>query len=158
MMTRRTFAKVAGATLTAGMLPLSSAWAQDRFWVPGEEEPHEATFMQWPNSRRVYDDGYFLADTQQTIADVANTIADFEPVVLLADKSHHSQIRRMVGREVELWDIPTEDLWCRDAGPILARNAQGDHPFAVTKEEFERVSKYFQPPTPEEGFNTLVHQ
>ncbi|MEM6308152.1 MAG: agmatine deiminase family protein, partial [Pseudomonadota bacterium] len=53
--------------------------------VPAEEAPHHATFMMWPNSRRVYDDALFLEDVQQTIMDVANTIADFEPVILLAD-------------------------------------------------------------------------
>ena len=81
--------------------------------------------MQWPNSRRVYGDAGFLRHTQQTIARIANAIADFEPVILLADAAHHSQIRRLVSTQVEVWDIATEDLWCRDSGPIFARDKQG---------------------------------
>lgn len=39
---------------------------------------------------------------------------------------------------------------------LRARNAQGDHPFAATEEQFHRFSKHFELPRPEEGF-TLVH-
>ncbi|MEL6690677.1 MAG: ATP-binding protein [Pseudomonadota bacterium] len=51
-------------------------------------------------------------------------------------------------------DTPDEVCLAR----LKARNAQGDHPFAVTEEEFARVSQHFQPPAPEEGFNVLIHQ
>jgi agmatine deiminase len=88
--------------------------------VPPEEGRHELTFMQWPNSRAVYNDRWWLADVQSTIADIANTIADFEPVVMLADKSLHRAARKLLSDQVELWDIPTEDLWARDSGPLTA--------------------------------------
>ena len=81
--------------------------------------------MQWPTDLRVYRSRHFLADTKQTILNIANTIADFEPLILLADRGHHRAIRAQVSSNVELWDIPTQDLWCRDAGPIMARNAGG---------------------------------
>ncbi|MEL6962253.1 MAG: agmatine deiminase family protein [Pseudomonadota bacterium] len=89
-------------------------------FVPAEEAPHARTFMMWPTSRQVYDDPLFLEATQQSIADIANTIADFEPVTLLAARQYHPAIQKTVSRRVELWDIPTEDLWCRDAGPLFA--------------------------------------
>ncbi len=90
------------------------------YYVPAEEVPHERTFMQWPNSRKVYRDPVFMRMTQQVIADIANTIVEFEPVVMLADKADHARIRKLISSAVELWDIPTEDLWCRDAGPLFA--------------------------------------
>ena len=96
------------------------------YHIPAESDAHELTFMQWPNSKRVYGGSGFLRDVQQTIVDVALSISDFEPVVLLADKSHHTQIDKMTEGAVELWDIPTEDLWARDAGPIFGRDAQGN--------------------------------
>ena len=89
------------------------------FFVPAEEEPHQCTFMQWPVSRRVHPDPVFLKMVQQTIADIANAIADFEPVILLAAQSDHTAARRLLASNVALWDVPTEDLWCRDAGPIF---------------------------------------
>lgn len=102
--------------------------------VPPEEGPHERTFMQWPVDRRVYRDRVFLEMTQQTIADIANTIAEFEPVTLLAASADHSDARKMLSAGVELWDIPTEDLWCRDSGPIFAVDGAGH--LAVTHIQF----------------------
>lgn len=94
--------------------------AESGLMVPPEEGPHQATFMMWPNSRRVYDDSVFLEMVQNTILDIANTIADFEPVILLATKDHHGHIAPQLAHNVDLWDVPTEDLWARDAAPLFA--------------------------------------
>lgn len=93
--------------------------------VPPEEDRHERTFMQWPVNRAVHPDAEFLDILQQTIADIANSIVEFEPVVVLADESDHVQARKFLSGKVALWDIPTEDLWCRDSGPIFARQPNG---------------------------------
>lgn len=95
------------------------------FFVPPEEGRHERTFMQWPVSRKVHPDRVFLDMTQQTIADIANAISEFEPVTMLAAGADHSAARAMLSDGVELWDIPTEDLWCRDSGPIFVKNGVG---------------------------------
>ncbi|MEM1234483.1 MAG: agmatine deiminase family protein [Pseudomonadota bacterium] len=94
--------------------------ASGRFYVPAEEAPHDRTFMQWPVSRRVYGYDGFLGDVQATIAEIANTIAEFEPLVMLADRSDHANAGRLLSDDVELWDVPTEDLWARDSGPLFA--------------------------------------
>lgn len=113
-----------------GMSALMSGRGQSAspngFHVPPEEAPHERTFMQWPVSRKVYDDAVFLEMTQKTIAEIANTISEFEPVALLAAKEDHARARRLLSSTVELWDVPTEDLWCRDAGPLFAINGSGE--------------------------------
>ena len=93
--------------------------------VPPEEAPHQRTFMQWPVNRRVYRDAGFLRATQDTIVTLANTIAGFEPVTLLAGAQHHAALRPRLTGAVTLWDIPTDDLWCRDAGPLFARLPDG---------------------------------
>jgi len=124
-MNRRDFILSAGA-FTAMTTAPAFARTQDGFYVPAEESLHQQTFMQWPNSRAVYEGTELLEDTQETIADVANAIADFEPVVMLAPKDLHPKARRLLSERVALWDIPTEDLWCRDAGPVFVRNNQGD--------------------------------
>lgn len=51
-------------------------------------------------------------------------------------------------------DVPEEICLAR----LRARNAAGDHPFAATDEQFAQISKFFAPPTPEEGFNIIVHK
>lgn len=104
------------------------------FRYPEETEPHERTFMQWPVSRRVYDDADFLYDLQDSIAEIASTIAAFEPVVMLAAAEHHRAIKKRVSGDIELWDIPTDDLWCRDSGPSFVVDDKGG--IAVTQFNF----------------------
>ncbi|MGI9463018.1 MAG: agmatine deiminase family protein, partial [Aestuariivirgaceae bacterium] len=120
------------------MAKFSSAKAgsphQPGFWLPEESELHLRTFMQWPVSRKVHPDPVFLEMLQQSIADIANTIAAFEPVVMLMDSAHQTAARRKLGSNVEIWDIPTDDLWCRDSGPLFLVNGKGD--LAVSKMNF----------------------
>lgn len=138
MMTRRTLfrsaAAAGGLSLWGGAAGAAQSAASAGFWYPEETDPHERTFMQWPVNRKVHDDPDFLADLQGTIADIANTIAEFEPVVMLAAKDHHKAIRRLVTADVELWDIPTDDLWCRDSGPSFVVDGKGG--LAVTQFNF----------------------
>jgi len=62
---------------------------------------------------------------QHAIADIANAIAEFEPVVMLAAASDHARAQRKLSAAVDLWDVPTEDLWCRDAGPVFVIDGKG---------------------------------
>ncbi|NPU67612.1 ATP-binding protein [Bradyrhizobium sp. 83012] len=41
---------------------------------------------------------------------------------------------------------------------LRARNDGGRHAFTVTDEEFDLFTSYFVAPTPEEGFDVIVHQ
>ncbi|WP_085309728.1 agmatine deiminase family protein [Planktotalea arctica] len=97
-----------------------SAMASQPLHVRPEDGPHEATFMMWPASRAVHPERAFLDILQSTIADIANTIAAFEPVILLAAPSDQARAKQMLSAKVTLWDIPTDDLWARDAGPLVA--------------------------------------
>ncbi|PSL21960.1 agmatine deiminase family protein [Shimia abyssi] len=133
-MNRRDLLASGGAIAAVGLFENSAAKAETGLFVPREEGPHQRTFMQWPVSRRVHRDRVFLDMTQQTIADIANAIAEFEPVAMLADSNHHSGARERLSANVELWDIPTEDLWCRDSGPIFAIDSAGK--LAVTHVQF----------------------
>lgn len=122
-MHRRTFVKASAAMSMFG----SSAQARsDAFFVPAEEHPHELTFLQWPVSRKVHRDPVFLGMLQDTIADIANAVVEFEPVIVLVDAQHHEAARRKLNSAVELWDISTEDLWARDSGPIGVIDGRGN--------------------------------
>ena len=125
-----------GAASAAGLLSAGNVMAGVRqgFKVPAEEDAHEATFTQWPVNRQVHPDRVFLGMLQQTIADIANTFVDFEPVIMLAAKVSHAKARRFLSNKVELWDIPTEDLWARDSGPLFAINPEGQR--AITQLNF----------------------
>ncbi|MEM9968034.1 MAG: agmatine deiminase family protein [Pseudomonadota bacterium] len=94
--------------------------ADKPLYIPPEEAPHSGTFMMWPTSLRVYGDRAFLKMAQRAVADIANTIAEFEPVFMLADAANHVSTRAQLSQSVALWDIATEDLWARDACPLFA--------------------------------------
>lgn len=50
-------------------------------------------------------------------------------------------------------DTPPEVCKAR----LQIRNASGEHPFAVTEAQFDRIATHFQPPTQDEGFNIKTH-
>lgn len=95
------------------------------FHMPLESAPHARTFMQWPVAQSVYG-RRGLADVQRSIVDIANAIGQFEPVVLLSGDTGRSGIRAGLSNAVELWDIATDDLWCRDSGPTFVVDAAGN--------------------------------
>lgn len=112
----------AGAGQSKAMFP--GARLAD-YEMPIESGRHERTIMQWPVSLDVYD-APSLAAVQTEIALIANTISQFEPVVMLASAAAAKAARARLGRAVEIWDIPTDDLWCRDSGPTFVKNAKGE--------------------------------
>lgn len=125
-MKRRRILQAGGAFSLVGLPSHLAANSRSGFYVPPEEAPHQRTFMQWPVNRRVHPDPVFLDLAQQTIADIANAISEFEPVTMLAAQGDHTKAKKKLSDKVDLWDIPTEDLWCRDAGPIFVVNGKGD--------------------------------
>ena len=81
--------------------------------------------MQWPADPAVYTDRYHLKQAQKTIAKIAISISAFEPMIMLADAVLHASASKLLSDQVELWNIPTNDLWCRDSGPIIAFDDTG---------------------------------
>ena len=122
--------QVVGAALSIGMGGALQACAEPAkvetagFEMPAEAEPHERCFMQWPVSLEVYDRPS-LRRVQDAIALIANTISRYEPVVMLADAGSAIAARKKLGPDVEIWDIATDDLWCRDSGPTFVRGPDG---------------------------------
>ncbi len=51
-------------------------------------------------------------------------------------------------------DVP--DAVCLER--LRHRNASGDHPFTVSEAQFMQLSQYFVAPTPDEGFDLVVHR
>jgi agmatine deiminase len=126
MMARRTVLKSGAAIAGAGLLGGCGEGASQSAWhMPLESDPHERTFMQWPVSEEVYG-RKDLARVQSAIARIANTIGKYEPVAMLVGKDHAGGAQKQLGKGVALWDIPTDDLWCRDSGPTFVRNASGE--------------------------------
>ena len=51
-------------------------------------------------------------------------------------------------------DVPDELCKAR----LRQRNAAGEHPFLPTDAQFDEMTRYFLPPSEEEGFNVILHR
>jgi predicted kinase len=56
--------------------------------------------------------------------------------------------------ELHFLDVP--DDTCKHR--LRERNAAGEHPFRVSASDYELFTSHFVPPTPDEGFNVVVHR
>jgi agmatine deiminase len=94
--------------------------------MPLESEPHARTFMQWPAVQSIYGDAGDLETVRENIALIANTIARFEPVVMLARPEQLVGAKALLAASIEVWPLAVQDLWCRDSGPTFVVNTDGD--------------------------------
>jgi agmatine deiminase len=92
--------------------------------MPPEWEPHERTIMGWPCRAELW--GQTLPRARADYAEVADAIAEFEPVTMIANPgADAAEARGACGPEVEIVELPLDDSWLRDCGPIYVRAAGG---------------------------------
>lgn len=92
--------------------------------LPAEWEAHEGTAMCWPVRADMWGDLY--ADAQAAHAEVANAIARFEPVTMLAAPRTAERAAAMCASGVEVVEMAIDDSWFRDTGPIYVVDDAGD--------------------------------
>ena len=93
------------------------------FHMPGEWAPHTCCWMAWPCRA-----GLWANDTatEREYADVANAIACFEPVRMLAPSHRLAATRGLLSQSVEVIEMPIDDSWARDSGPNFLLNNKGE--------------------------------
>jgi agmatine deiminase len=86
--------------------------------MPAEWTAHERTLMAWPCRRELW--GGQLDAAKAESAGVANAIAAFEPVTMVArDAADTAEARAALAGDVEVLTAPVDDSWLRDSGPIF---------------------------------------
>ena len=85
-------------------------------YMPGEWVAHTCCWMAWPCRKGMWADA---AATQKDYANLANTIARFEPVRMLAPPHKVAEAKSLLGEGVEVVEMPIDDSWARDSGPIF---------------------------------------
>jgi len=93
------------------------------FRMPAEWAPHERTLMAWPARADMW--GQHFEAAKAVHAEVANAIAAFEPVTMVAHPSQRKQARKACGAGVTVSEIPIDDSWMRDSGPIFVLDGAG---------------------------------
>ncbi len=80
--------------------------------------------MAWPCRRELW--GETIEQARADYATVANAIAAFEPVTMVANPGEDAaQARAACGEGVEVVELPLDDSWLRDCGPIYVYGDDG---------------------------------
>jgi agmatine deiminase len=92
--------------------------------TPAEWEPHERTLMGWPCRTELW--GETITQARADYAAVANAVAAFEPVTMIANPgADAAQARAACSAGVEIAELPLDDSWLRDCGPIYSYGDDG---------------------------------
>jgi agmatine deiminase len=92
--------------------------------TPAEWEPHERTVMGWPCRLELW--GGTIEQARADYAAVANAVAAFEPVTMIANPGEDpARARAACGEGVEIVELPLDDSWLRDCGPIYVYGDDG---------------------------------
>jgi len=94
------------------------------FRMPAEWGPHERCWMAWPCRSEFW--GENLPATKKTYAAVANAIAEFEPVTMLAPPGDTENCRQRCGGKVTVLPVELDDSWMRDNGPNFVLDNAGN--------------------------------
>jgi agmatine deiminase len=96
-----------------------SSPAELGFLMPAEWAPHNACWMAWPSASPQWEN---LSAVEEDYAGVANAIARFEPVVMVADPAGIDRARQLCGAGIEVVSMRIDDSWMRDTGPSFLRH------------------------------------
>ncbi len=100
--------------------PSSSSRSTLRRRLPAEWEPQAGIQLTWPHADS--DWAPVLDAAEATFAEIVRQVTKWEPVLLAAsDRQHSRSVLRDAGVDlssVHTYEIPSDDTWARDHGPI----------------------------------------
>lgn len=93
--------------------------------MPAEWEPHAATWLSWPRREGIsFPDAY--NEVMAVFREMLEALCESEPVCInVRDAAHEADAREVlagIGLEhVHFFQIPTNEPWCRDHGPMFIK-------------------------------------
>jgi agmatine deiminase len=91
--------------------------------MPPEWAPHERCWMAWPCRAETW--GERMAAARRTCAEIAQAIAQFEPVTVIARPELTAEASLRCGRGVSVVTLEHDDAWMRDLAPAFVFAADG---------------------------------
>lgn len=107
--------------------------------MPAEWEPHEATWLSWPQPGCNSFPGSYDR-VVPTFVQMALALAESETVrINVIDADQEKSVRKLLAKapegRIEYFHIPTNEPWCRDHGPVFVRRTNAPR-LAVLDFEF----------------------
>ena len=97
--------------------------AADGFYLPGEWVPHTRCWMAWPCRKELWGDA--LDAACDAYAEVAEAIAGFEPVTMIARGDEVASVSMRTDSRVATMPLGHDDSWIRDNGPTFVIDGKG---------------------------------
>lgn len=91
--------------------------------MPAEWEPHERCLVAWPTRDALWE-GH-SAEAKREYAAVVAAVRRFEPVLVVAAPGLAGEVRDHCGPGVDVVELPIDDSWVRDSGPIFVTDGDG---------------------------------
>lgn len=97
--------------------------------LPAEWEKQDAVLLAWPHELTDWADQ--LDDARQTFCEIVRTISRFEAVLLIVPNKdsalHQLKAAAINLKQIHLYELPCNDTWARDFGPLTVQTKQGLH-------------------------------
>ena len=111
---------------TGARLVRRSRPVDDGFHFPAEWEHHEYTIIAMPPPQNWRGYGIPLRDVREQWANVANALSEYEPVLMVVRREDRQIAERLLSRDIELVEMPLNDGWSRDSGPMFVVDGKGN--------------------------------
>lgn len=142
---------------------MSKANYPQNYRLPAEFEPQEAIWLSWPSNKESCPKTFHKL--QDKFGEIASVISRYERVRINAPMLSHMNIRLSIAdnegdlSQVDIYEHNTNDVWCRDHGPIFIKHNETGK-VAITDWEFNAWGGKFPPwdldnSIPEKAANVL---
>ncbi len=113
--------------------------------LPAEWEPHIATWVAWPHRRAT-----FLGDFDEVpvaFSKLVRLLARYEPIKVIGSKAvlRDASSRLSENSRVEFIEIPTNDSWLRDTGPVFLKSEDNQQELVVVNFGFNAWGGKYPP-------------
>jgi agmatine deiminase len=126
---------------------MSKGYPQN-YRLPAEFEPQEAIWLSWPTNKESCPKTY--SKLQDKFGEIAASVSRYERVRINAPMLAHMNIRLSIAdnegdlSQVDIYENATNDVWCRDHGPIFIKHKDTGK-VAITDWEFNAWGGKFPP-------------
>lgn len=121
MLDRRSVLTLMGSLMT---MPTWARAANRDGWMLAEWVPHSACVMAWCSAFETYSRSE-IAGIRREQSAIARAIAEFEPVLMLANPGDEDAVAKACGPNVRVVTMAHYDMWARDTIPVIGL---GDEP------------------------------
>lgn len=129
--------------------------AQFGYRMPAEWHPHAATWLSWPRREGISFPGSFDR-VLPTLREMVAALVESEPVCInVVNGAHEAEARAVLddlpNECITYYEVPTNEPWCRDHGPIFLTRA-ADPKLAVVDWDYNAWGNKYPP----FGFDEVV--